>query len=367
MSLSIGIVGLPNVGKSTLFNALVKNAKAEASNYPFCTIEPNVGIVSVPDDRLEKLAEISKSQKIIPTVIEFIDIAGLVKNAHKGEGLGNQFLGHIKSCDAIAMVIRFFINENIIHVANKIDPLEDIKIIKLELILSDLAMVEKKIAGLKKETKAQNKDALARLSILNKLKQGFDQEMLALEILKNEDDIQKISDLQLITLKPILFIANVSENDAGISSEELIKEFKLESEIPDSNTLVPISAKIESELAELADDEQKEYLKSLNLEQSGLNRLINSAYETLGLLTFFTSGEKETRAWTIVKDSTAPKAAGVIHTDFERGFIAADIIKYDNFIENAGWTGCKNKGLIHTEGKKYIFQDGDITIFKFNV
>lgn len=367
MSLSIGIVGLPNVGKSTLFNALVKNAQAEASNYPFCTIDPNVGVVEVPDIRLEKLSEISKSQKTVPTTIEFIDIAGLVKGAHKGEGLGNQFLGHIKETDAIAMVIRFFENPDIIHVGGQINPTEDIKTINLELILADLALVEKTLERTQKNLKPGDNETKKKILILEKIKIGLEEEIPIWAIFPNTEDIELIREFQFITSKPVLYIANVSEEMATVEPKELIEKYHLSEIIKNPDALIPISAKIESELGELNEADQQEFLESLNLEASGLNRLISAAYETLGLITFFTSGEKETRAWTIVKNSTAPQAAGKIHTDFERGFIAADVIKYNDFIEYNGWAGTKEKGLMKTEGKSYIAQDGDVMLFRFNV
>lgn len=377
MSLSLGIVGLPNVGKSTLFNALVKNAKAEASNYPFCTIDPNVGVVEVPDDRLVKLAEISKSAKIVPTVIEFTDIAGLVKDAHKGEGLGNKFLSNIKETDAIAMVVRFFDNKDIVHVAGTIDPVDDIHVINLELILADLAVAERRLPVMQKEAKAGDNTAKKRIALLEKIKDGLNKEIPVWNTLMTEgvdtplnpnpSTLNPLNEIQFLTAKPILYIANVSEDMASVTSEELIKKYGLQSIVHDPDYLVPISAKIESELSELPEEEGREYLESLGLKQSGLKRLIKSSYELLNLITFFTSGEKETRAWTITKGDTAPKAAGKIHGDFQKGFIATDVIKYDDFVEYNGWTGCKEKGLVKTEGKTYVVQDGDVVLFKFNV
>lgn len=367
MSLSLGIVGLPNVGKSTLFNALVKNAKAEASNYPFCTIDPNVGVVEVPDERLEKLSEISKSARIVPATVDFTDIAGLVRGAHQGEGLGNQFLSHIRETDAIAMVVRFFENKDIVHVSGAIDPVDDIHVINLELILADLAVVEKRLPAIEKELKTGANEAKKRVEILKKIKEGLDAEKPVREIYPNKEDLEPIKELQFITSKPIIFVANVSEDQAATSSEELIKHYGLQSIIKDPQNLIPISAKVESELSELDQEEQTEYLESLGLHQSGLFRLIRSAYHTLGLITYFTSGEKETKAWTIKKGDTAPVAAGKIHKDFEKGFIAADVIKYENFTQYNGWNGCKEKGLIKTEGKSYAVQDGDVMLFKFNV
>lgn len=367
MSLSIGIVGLPNVGKSTLFNALVKNAKAEASNYPFCTIDPNIGVVEVPDERLKKLAEISKSEKTIPAAIKFIDIAGLVKNAHKGEGLGNKFLSYIKETDAIAMVVRFFENEKIVHVAGKINPVEDIKTINLELILSDLKVAEKTLERMQKELKPGDNETKKKIVILTKITEGLEQEIPVWGIYPSKGDLDLISEIQFLTAKPVLYIANIAENMANISPQELISQYDLQDLIKNPDALIPISAKIEAELAEIPEEEQKEFLESLSLKESGLNRLIKSAYETLGLITYFTSGIKETRAWTVLKNSTAPQAAGKIHTDFERGFIAAEVIKYQDFIELKGWSEARAKGLAKTEGKTYIVQDGDVVLFKFNV
>ncbi len=374
--MKLGIVGLPNVGKSTLFNALVKNAKAEASNYPFCTIDPNVGVVEVPDERLAKLAQISNSKKIVPATVDFTDIAGLVSGAHKGEGLGNQFLSHIRETDAIAMVVRFFENKDIIHVAGAIDPVDDIHTINLELILADLSVVEKRLPALEKEIRANKPDAKEHLAVLEKCKATLDKAIPLRNILSELSELQyKIltTNYQLLTTKPVIYIANVAEDQAAITSEELVKHYGLQSLLKQTTdnkqltTIIPISAKIESELAELSKDEQKEYLNELGLQQSGLKRLIQAAYSTLGLITYLTSGEPETRAWTISKGDTAPVAAGKIHKDFEKGFIAADVIKYDNFIENKGWQACKEKGLIKTEGKTYIVQDGDVMLFKFNV
>jgi len=367
MSLSIGIVGLPNVGKSTLFNALVKNTHAEASNYPFCTIDPNVGIVEVPDIRLAPLAKIAQSDQIIPTIIEFIDIAGLVKNAHKGEGLGNQFLAHIKETDAIAMVVRFFASPDVVHVEGEINPLKDIKTINLELILADLNLAEKALNRLKKELKPGDNETKKKIVILTKIYEGLEQEIPVWAICPDAEELQSLCEFGFLSAKPVLYIANISEDMTKITSEELIEKYNLQDIIKNPESLIPVSAKIEAELAELPELEQTEFLNSYGLEASGLNRLIKSAYETLGLRTYFTAGPKETRAWTVHQGSSAPQAAAKIHTDFERGFIAAEVIKYPDFIENNGWTGCKEKGLIKTEGKNYIVQDGDIILFKFNV
>lgn len=359
MSLKIGIVGLPNVGKSTLFNALVKGSQAVAANYPFCTIEPNVGIVEVPDERLAKLAEISKSKKIVPAVVEFVDIAGLVRGASKGEGLGNKFLSHIRECDAIAQVVRFFEDEKVVHVANKIDPADDISAIETELQLADLATVEKRLSSIEKEVKAGDKNAQMISQILKNLINALNEGKSAREIDLSDDDKKLIKELGLMTLKPVIYVANCSEEQLAQDTRNKIQNTNID--------FIPISAKIEAELNELNDDEKKEYLKELGLESSGLDRLIKKAYEILGLISYLTSGEPETRAWTVKKGATAPHAASVIHTDFERGFIAADVVKYQDFIANNGWVGCKEKGLVKTQGKDYVMQDGDVVLFKFNV
>lgn len=329
IALSIGIVGLPNVGKSTLFNSLVKQRQAAASNFAFCTIDPNVGIVNVPDERLQKLADIVNPEKIIPATVEFIDIAGIVKEAHKGEGLGNKFLSHIRETDAICIVLRCFEDQNIMHVTGKINPKEDFETIITELELADLETKEK---------------------IQEKIKKGLIEE----------------STIKFLAKKPIIYAANVSEKDASLSSEEIIKKFNLDF-INDPKKLIVISAKVEQDLIDLDFQEQKEYLNTLDLNKSGLDRLIQVAYHTLGLQSYFTAGPKEVRAWTIKVDSTAPKAAGKIHTDFERGFIRAQVISYNDYIKYKGEQGAKSAGKLRSEGKDYIVQDGDVIEFKFNV
>lgn len=362
MSLQIGIVGLPNVGKSTLFNALISGAKADAQNYPFCTIEPNVGVVEVPDERLKPLSDISKSKKIVPTVIEFVDIAGLVRGANKGEGLGNQFLAHIRECDAIAMVVRFFEDPNIVHVEGRIEPKEDIKTIETELQLADISTVEKRLFAVEKELKSGSKEAQVLHHALQKIKDVLNAGKNAREILNSleTEELKNIKGLGLLTLKPVLYIANVSEEQLkNLRTEELKNKYGYD--------LIPISAKVESDLNELTEPEKIEYLETLGIDDSGLNRLISEAYKTLGLITYFTSGEPETRAWTIRNGAKAPEAAGVIHTDFERGFIAADVIPWQDLYAQGGWSGARAHGLVRTEGKDYIFKDGDVTLFKFNV
>lgn len=360
MSLKIGIVGLPNVGKSTLFNALVKGSNAQAANYPFCTIEPNVGIVEVPDERLAPLAEISKSKKIVPAVVEFVDIAGLVRGASKGEGLGNQFLSHVRECDAIGMVVRFFPDASVVHVEGKIDPKSDIATIETELQLADISTVDKRIFSIEKELKTGSKESKIIHSALQKVKDVLYDGKNAREADLTDEEKIEMNHLQLLTSKPVLYIANVAEEQlADFDSHQL--------NLPKGEELIPISAKLESELNELSDAEKVEYLETLGIKETGLNHLIKEAYKTLGLATYLTSGEMETRAWTIKKGFTAPQAAGVIHGDFERGFIAADVVPWQDFYAQGGWFGAKAKGLVRTEGKTYIMQDGDVVLFKFNV
>lgn len=366
MGFKCGIVGLPNVGKSTLFNALTKTAAAEAANYPFCTIEPNVGDVPVPDERLEKIAKIAGSAQILPTRLSFVDIAGLVKGASKGEGLGNQFLANIREMDAIAYVLRCFEDPDITHVEGKIDPLADAEIVETELMLADLESLEKRLPNLEKKAKGQDKDAKTQIDLINR----------ALEVLRDgkpartteiSDDEQKaFKGLNLLTAKPVLYVCNVDESDAA-QGNDLSEAVKKRADEEGAVTTV-ISAKIESELAQLDDDdEQAEYLNELGLKEPGLNRLIRAGYELLNLITYFTAGPKETRAWTIRKGTKAPGAAGVIHTDFERGFIRAQTIAYEDYIALGGESGAKEAGKARDEGKEYLVKDGDIMLFKFNV
>jgi GTP-binding protein YchF len=364
LSLNIGIVGMPNVGKSTLFNALVKGSRAQAANYPFCTIDPNVGIVEVPDERLAKLSIMSKSVKTVPAAVEFVDIAGLVKGASKGEGLGNKFLSHIRDCQAIAMVVRFFKDDNIIHVAGHIEPFEDIGVIETELQLADLSTVEKRLSSIDKELKAAIKDpaSVAKYvkSALEKIKAQLDMGHNARDAQLDEFEKSAVKELALMTQKPILFVANVSEAE--------LSTFKTEQEYKGRlYHFIPISAKLEEELNTIPDEEKAEYFKTLGITDSGRDRLIKEAYNTLGLITYITSGEKETKAWTIHKGDTAPKAAGAIHSDFERGFIAADVIGWNDLVGVGGWHDARTKGLVRTEGKQYVVKDGDVIIFKFNV
>lgn len=349
MSLSIGIVGLPNVGKSTLFNTLTKS-KIEASNYPFCTINPNVGIVKVPDERLEKIAAVSTPEKIIPTAIEFVDIAGLVKGAHQGEGLGNKFLSNIRECDAICEVVRNFQDDNIIHVNGKIDPDDDQETINMELIFADLQSVEKQLLRIGKEAKSGNKEAAKQKEILEKIKITLESGQAARTIDFDEEEKKEVKKLQLLTTKPIIYVIN--SNNPGAENK---KNWDGE--------MLALNIKIEEEIADLPEEEQAEYIKELGLEESGLSKLIKTSYRLLGLITYFTTGKVETRAWTCRQDAKAPVAAGEIHSDFEKNFIRAEVINWEKFIEAGGEQSAKEKGLIRTEGKDYEMQDGDICHF----
>ncbi|MGD1712477.1 redox-regulated ATPase YchF [Dapis sp. BLCC M172] len=362
--LRAGIVGLPNVGKSTLFNALVANAKAEAANFPFCTIEPNVGVVAVPDQRLNVLTKISNSIQTIPTRIEFVDIAGLVKGASKGEGLGNQFLSNIREVDAIVQVVRCFDSEDIIHVSGSVDPVRDIEVINLELALSDLAQVERRIERTKKQART-SKDAQTELELLTKLEAVLNEGKSVRMAGLNEDESFLIKPLNLLTSKPIIYAANVSEDDLA-SGNDWVEKVRNIAAVENAQVVI-ISAQVESELIELPDEERADYLESLGVEEGGLKSLIKATYELLGLRTYFTTGEKETKAWTIKAGMLAPQAAGVIHTDFERGFIRAETIAYEDLVASGSMTAAKEKGLLRSEGKDYLVKEGDVMLFRFNV
>ena len=362
--LKTGIVGLPNVGKSTLFNALTSTRNAQSANYPFCTIEPNIGVVEVPDERLPILAKLCKTNNIIPTAIEFVDIAGLVKGASKGEGLGNQFLQNIREVDAIIQVVRCFDDENTIHVSGKVDPISDIETINTELALADIASVERRQARIAKTAKGGDKDAVLENNVLTKLLELLsDCTFINIAEHFNEDEIPVVKMLNLMSTKPVIYCANVSEYDLkdGNDYTRKVKEYA------DTHgaEMVIITAKIEEELAELGADEAKEYLKDLGIEDSGINRMIKSVYNLLKLRTFITAGEKEVRAWTITAGTKAPQAAGVIHTDFEKGFIRAEITPYKDFVELGSYNACKEKGVTRLEGKDYVMQDGDLAHFRF--
>ena len=364
--LRAGIVGLPNVGKSTLFNALTATKNAQSANYPFCTIEPNVGVVTVPDDRLKVLADMCKSKEIIPTVIEFVDIAGLVKGASNGEGLGNQFLHNIREVDAIIQVVRCFDDENTIHVEGKVDPISDIETINTELALADLASVERRLARISKQAKGGDKLAVLENNALNKLNELLQAgQFINLKDHFNEDEIEVIKPLNLMSVKPVIYCANVSEFDLK-DGNDYTKRVEEYANKQGAQTVI-ICARIEEELVELGEEGAKEYLAELGITDSGIDKMIKSVYKLLNLITFITAGEKETRAWTCAAGTKAPQAAGVIHTDFEKGFIRAEVTSYKDFVENGSYTACKDKGVTRLEGKDYIVEDGDIVHFRFAV
>ena len=357
MSLSVGIVGLPNVGKSTTFNALLKRKQAAASNFPFCTIDPNVGVVNVPDERLEQLAKISQSKKIVPTAIEFVDIAGLVSGAHKGEGLGNKFLSHIREVDAIIEVVRAFQNSDIIHVAGKVSPADDIATINLELIMADLQTVDKRLSRVASDAKSGDKKLILEKQVLEKIKQALEQEQAVRDLSFTDEEKDLIKSLSLLTAKPLLYVLNIDDNEQRNSIP--LKGIEFQNQIS-------INAQLESEIAELPAEEQESYKQELGITETGLDKLIKASYKLLNLITFLTSGEPETRAWTVRQGALAPEAAGVIHTDFIKGFIRAEVIPWQDFIACGGWSRAKEKGLVRTEGKTYEVKDGDVCYFLIN-
>lgn len=363
--MKLGIVGLPNVGKSTMFNSITK-AGAECANYPFCTIEPNVGVVPVPDERLDKLTEMYKPQKTTPAVVEFVDIAGLVKGASKGEGLGNKFLSHIRETDAIVEVVRCFDDSNVVHVDGSVDPIRDIETINLELIFADIETVNKRLDKAKKNLKADKKYQ-EEIDLLEKIKENLENGISARVLEFNEDEQILVKDMFLLTTKPILYVANISEEqiENAENDEKVLKVKEYASK--EKAEVIPLCVKIEEELSGLEEADKKEMLEALGLEESGLDKVIKKSYDLLGLMSFLTAGEPEVRAWTIKKGTKAPQAAGKIHSDIERGFIKAEVVSYDNLIREGSMIAAKEKGLVRSEGKEYIMQDGDIVLFKFNV
>lgn len=366
MALTAGIVGLPNVGKSTLFNAITQ-ANVEAANYPFATIDPNVGVVEVPDERLDKLTELVKPKKTVPTAFEFTDIAGIVKGASKGEGLGNKFLSHIRQVDAICQVVRCFEDENITHVSGKVDPIDDIEIINLELILADLETVEKRLERVQKLIKQKDKDSLAEFEVLEKLRVGMEEEQPARALEFNEDQDKIVKGLHLLTHKPMLYAANVSEEEVADPDSNANVQKVRDYAAKENAEVIVVCAKIEEEISELEPEEKEMFLEDMGITESGLDKLIKASYSLLGFATYFTAGEQEVRAWTFREGIKAPQAAGIIHTDFERGFIRAEIVSYDDLLEAGTMANAKDKGKVRLEGKEYIVQDGDVIHFRFNV
>lgn len=366
MALTTGIVGLPNVGKSTLFNAITQ-VGAESANYPFCTIDPNVGIVEVPDPRLTKLTELVQPKKTVPTAFEFTDIAGIVEGASKGEGLGNKFLSHIRQVDAISHVVRCFEDENITHVSGRVDPIRDIEVINLELILADLDSVDKRISKVEKLAKSKDKEAIAEHEVLVLLKEAFENEKPARSVELTDEQKKIVQGMHLLTMKPVLYVANVNEEGLLDADENPLVQKVREFAAAENSEVIVVCAKIEEEISELEGEEKAMFLEELGIQESGLDQLIRAAYSLLGLSTYFTAGVQEVRAWTIRKGTKAPQAAGVIHTDFERGFIRAEVVAYDDLIEAGSHSAAKEKGKVRLEGKDYVVADGDVIHFRFNV
>lgn len=362
MNLQIAIVGLPNVGKSTLFNALTKSQAAQAANYPFCTIDPNVGVVEVPDDRLQALAKITNPKKIIPAIVEFVDVAGLVKGASQGEGLGNQFLSHIRECHAVAQVVRHFKEKDITHVHDSVDPKRDREIIESELILADLQTLEKRMIKSAGDARSGAKEKVAYHALLERIKPELESGKWLSTLEWTDEEREMLRDLHLITMKPLMYIVNVSENEIAAVNEN---ELRTQLDLPAGATVIPISAKVEADLIAFSEEEAQDYLKELGLKETGLRHVIREAYNLLGLQTYFTAGEIEVRAWTVRKGAKAPEAAGVIHTDFEKGFIKAEVISCKDFVECEGEAKAREKGVLRIEGKEYIVKDGDVMHFRF--